>query len=55
LPGSGACRIRQHAWRYPNLAVRRLQGIVGPGTLQTAALVLTKQNRLSRLAEQRAE
>jgi len=31
-----------------------LQGIVGLGALLTATIVLTKQNRLARLAEQRA-
>lgn len=55
------------AWMLVNVALGRigrspfdpppffwLQGIVGLGALLTATAVLTKQNRLARLAEQRA-
>jgi uncharacterized membrane protein len=54
-------------WILANVALRKfgiagfdpapffwLQGIVGLGSLLTATVVLTKQNRLARLAEQRA-
>ena len=54
-------------WIFANLALRLLgrvafdpppffwlQGLVGLGALLTATVVLAKQNRLSRLAEQRA-
>lgn len=54
-------------WMVANVVLRRLgmaefdpppfpwlQGIVGLGALLTATVVLTKQNRLARLAEQRA-
>ncbi len=42
------------AYTFDPAPFHLLQGIVGLGALLTATVVLTKQNRLSRLAEQRA-
>ena len=53
-PGHVTCFDEFQTCRSAPAPYIRLQGIIGLGALLTATVVLAKQNRLARLAEQRA-